>query len=32
MTSYKGYFAHIESDTVSNDSFRHVLYTGAYSQ
>ena len=32
MTNYKGYFAHIESDTVDNTSFRNVLYTGAYSQ
>lgn len=32
MTNYKGYFAHIESDTVKNTSFRNVQYTGAYSQ
>lgn len=32
MTNYKGYFTHIEDETVANDSFRHVLYTGAYSQ
>lgn len=32
MTNYKGYFAHIESDTVENTNFRNVLYTGAYSQ
>lgn len=32
MTNYKGYFAHIETDTVANTSFRRVLYTGAYSQ
>lgn len=32
MTNYKGYSANIENETVKNTSFRHVLYTGAYSQ
>ncbi len=32
MTNYKGYWAHIEQATVQNTAFRHVLYTGAYSQ
>ncbi len=28
----KGYFAHIEKKTLANPDFRHVLYTGQYSQ
>ena len=28
----KGYFAAIESKTLKNSDFRHVLYTGKYSQ
>jgi mannose-6-phosphate isomerase-like protein (cupin superfamily) len=28
----KGYFGHIENDTVENDNFRKVLYTGANCQ
>ena len=32
MTNYKGYYAHIEDETIKNDMFRNVAYTGAYSQ
>lgn len=32
MSNYKGYFTHIETDTLENTYFRNVLYTGAYSQ
>jgi mannose-6-phosphate isomerase-like protein (cupin superfamily) len=28
----KGYFGHIEKDTLENDNFRKVLYTGPNSQ
>ncbi len=28
----KGYYAHIESDTLENENFRKVLYTGANMQ
>lgn len=27
-----GYFGHIEQETLNNDNFRKVLYTGKYSQ
>lgn len=32
MTNYKGFYAHIEDETVKNDMFRNVQYTAAYSQ
>lgn len=32
MTNYKGYNVNIEDETVNNNSFRHVVYTGRYSQ
>lgn len=28
----KGYFGHIEQDTMENDNFRKVLFTGPHSQ
>ena len=28
----KGYFGHIEKDTLENENFRKVLYTGEHSQ
>lgn len=30
--SMKGFKSNIEKDTLSNNDFRHVLYTGKYSQ
>ena len=32
MTNYKGYTINVEDETVKNDMFRNVAYTGRYSQ